>query len=702
MDAAYGAEVTSHHVHGDASFCESHVFSVQVWVNQDMYTISRSYTNFCDFDAILRRKYPKSSLPPLPLAGSPVFAKFNQRQKIPVDALERRGSLGRERQSSVTSPTPEPSRKPVKRTDMSEDISQRRIALTQYLSQLFTLPEILHSQELLNFLDEESEDGDEFTSFTPSTYDIIMGGEELITRTVTKDFEIPVELQSKQILVWRFITKHKDIGFSVVINNQCVIPYQRHNSHEVTIDGMLEATNDCTAILIWDNSYSKMRSKTLSCAVKVLDPEDYESHQLSCAEISRERRHFERRRQALRAALIGSAEALMHSPNVSVGSPVDKQSYATDELKAEIAQLRHEKASLQNALIDAEAAWKQESHVKNMLNDQYGADIAEKDATIASLTAQVAELTLLKAQLREKQEENNDLLNRIDRLTAECEAHKEAAMEAMQQSRRDNSSYQSIQVQYDGTQERLRELSDTIIQLQNTINSQETALINTKREKKQLKSYALQMKKDQDEMMKKYDAMLKEMKHFESMVIKLNSDNYELTQQLMQLSEKYSEFLHGKSLQAQCVENGSPRSSDNNESHHHVSRPNSDFTATTSSTAQKPASRRSFISIPSMPTMHLPNLLGKEASKHHESHGKLNLDETDGAENNTPAQSEGPKPESLTSMFKSWDIMDTLLSFEEKFDNILAMRPDSPVAQTVPRAAGPYNPNDHVVNSFGF
>ena len=43
---------------------------VRVWIGQRMYAVQRSYASFCELDARLRRKYPRSTIPPIPLAGS--------------------------------------------------------------------------------------------------------------------------------------------------------------------------------------------------------------------------------------------------------------------------------------------------------------------------------------------------------------------------------------------------------------------------------------------------------------------------------------------------------------------------------------------------------------------------------------------------------------------------------------------------------
>ena len=86
-----------------------------------------------------------------------------------------------------------------------------------------------------------------------------------------------------KVIIWRFSTKSKDIGFSAEFEGSNVVAYQRYNSHESEITGHLIAPSDGKAVLIWDNTYSKMLNKQLSYIVKIIEGHDYESAQKVCS-----------------------------------------------------------------------------------------------------------------------------------------------------------------------------------------------------------------------------------------------------------------------------------------------------------------------------------------------------------------------------------------------------------------------------------
>lgn len=73
----------------------------------------------------------------------------------------------------------------------------------------------------------------------------------------------------------RFKTKSRDIGFSVEFNGRVAVPYQRYDSHMNSVSGMLSAPSRGTATLIWDNTYSKLRSKLLSYQAAVVSAQHH-------------------------------------------------------------------------------------------------------------------------------------------------------------------------------------------------------------------------------------------------------------------------------------------------------------------------------------------------------------------------------------------------------------------------------------------
>jgi hypothetical protein len=193
----FGAEIVDYVCEGDESNYNDHLFKLRVWVGQRMYFITRSYSAFCELDAVLRKKFPRTQLPAIPLSGAPVFVKMtslSQRAYIanndpthPAASIKRsstslssspsqgsgsnsdsastqRQSIYRKSSSSSSATAglngvQRPRTYSSKRSDKSELIAQKRAPLNVYLSQLFLLPEVLLADCLLYFLDEESVDG---------------------------------------------------------------------------------------------------------------------------------------------------------------------------------------------------------------------------------------------------------------------------------------------------------------------------------------------------------------------------------------------------------------------------------------------------------------------------------------------------------------------------------------------------------------
>ena len=67
------------------------------------------------------------------------------------------------------------------------------------------------------------------------------------------------------VLVWDFSTAHQDIAFSVTLTGiGTVVPCTRESSHEREVVGSFTTPHAGTAVLKWDNTYSRVQSKLLS------------------------------------------------------------------------------------------------------------------------------------------------------------------------------------------------------------------------------------------------------------------------------------------------------------------------------------------------------------------------------------------------------------------------------------------------------
>jgi hypothetical protein len=193
--AYFGAEVTDYYCEGDENNYNDHVFTLRVWVGQRVYHITRSYSAFCELDIGLRKKFPKTNIPAIPLAGATNFVKStsytqraymanndpnNPNAKITSSTSSKSLSVagaatptGGDRQSffrkssttasvvagmnSVNRPKTNATVRGGKFKD--ENVDSKQPLLNVYLNQIFLIPEVLMSDCVLYFLDEESVDG---------------------------------------------------------------------------------------------------------------------------------------------------------------------------------------------------------------------------------------------------------------------------------------------------------------------------------------------------------------------------------------------------------------------------------------------------------------------------------------------------------------------------------------------------------------
>ena len=74
-EATLETVVRSYHLQGPVEDFNSHRWTVDVRCDSLAYTVDRSYVDFCDIDRILRKRFPKTDLMPLPIASASVIQK---------------------------------------------------------------------------------------------------------------------------------------------------------------------------------------------------------------------------------------------------------------------------------------------------------------------------------------------------------------------------------------------------------------------------------------------------------------------------------------------------------------------------------------------------------------------------------------------------------------------------------------------------
>lgn len=174
-------QVLDYNLSDDPGFYQHHVYTLQIWMEQNLYKIDRSYAAFVELDYKLRYQYPRSNLPALPLAGCKSSVKKAPARRFSTVTTDPNLPANTSEKSTK--------RKLMKRIDATEAIGQKKAALNQYMKDLLRVPEILVSEVILSFLDEESVDGLEVEEFDEDMIEnleipLLLQDEEVLTKTV--------------------------------------------------------------------------------------------------------------------------------------------------------------------------------------------------------------------------------------------------------------------------------------------------------------------------------------------------------------------------------------------------------------------------------------------------------------------------------------------------------------------------------------
>ncbi len=208
--------VSDYYQIGDGASYENHYFTIVVKLEDLVYSVDRSYVDFVDLDKCLRKRFPKSPIMALPLEAASTIVKSLSK----FDSTKRRSSVGGSiRDSLVGMDSPQSFKI---RDKIVENISSKLKSLDNYVINLMTLHEMVTSDELMRFLDEEapSMQVDPNSLELLSIYDLLLMSEPVNIVTVRKDEIHQVHLKRGQFIVWRFTTANYDIGFSVELNNE--------------------------------------------------------------------------------------------------------------------------------------------------------------------------------------------------------------------------------------------------------------------------------------------------------------------------------------------------------------------------------------------------------------------------------------------------------------------------------------------------
>lgn len=349
---------------------EGHIFTLEVKLHGHVgnnFIIRRSYSSMIEFDAKLRRTFPKSNILSLPLG---LLEGSKEGQKI--DATLN--------------------------------------SLSQYFVVLLEIPEVLRSSDFCNFLDFEYANGVvPSSSANTSVLDIILAGSVPLNKTVIRTFEVALEVKTTDVIAWSFTTKSRDIGFSITLDGTDLLAYQRYNSHIDPVMGTIEVPNDGTALLLFDNTYSKILAKSLTYSTAVLSAAEIEQTTSSI----RQSIMYGKWRSILRRCLMQQAADL--TPRGSVLQTdqllhgLSLEEIRCDKLESDVEEMRKQNATLRDELKEAKKLLAQTTVDKEELTSRLNS--AQEEAV--SLRAELEE-ALLKSADAEKALRESEAKSRGD------------------------------------------------------------------------------------------------------------------------------------------------------------------------------------------------------------------------------------------------------------------------------------------------
>jgi hypothetical protein len=415
-------KISSYYIVGDGLTFDQHYFVVNVtlYPSSLSYFVDRNYVDFVDLDKKISKKFPHTCIPPLPLMEKEVIEKYLNKVATNGKSITPIATAGAQKPKEwfVGSNDHNPLLIPIVndnfRTINDNNYSNKIDDLTMYLLALLNLHEIVASEELQYFFDEEvSSMQVDIKSLNPlNVHDILLLNNNDSAVTVRKEFQLNIAMKKDQILIWRFSTKYYDIGFSVDFNEETKIVYTRYNSHQQTAMGSLKATEDGTVYLKWDNSYAKLRTKKLSYATRVIKQEDYDIGFGKAMEVQREKRKFLLQRHALKKSVITHASKLssgvVHTASVVHEENVEERRHI-QQLESEIYRLNNE---IETLCTDIDTA-------ADEIDDLEAQKIAAEEALLLAEEARdqmssswrftVTQLEALKQEHQQIQQQNSDM-----------------------------------------------------------------------------------------------------------------------------------------------------------------------------------------------------------------------------------------------------------------------------------------------------
>lgn len=255
---------------GEGDSYDKHFFVIDVMAGPVAYTVDRSYVDFVEFDRRIKKSFPDSAVPSLPLDATYRLQQLIVREAsilldkkkpgTPSSSPSRKSFVSVNDSSTLPSDMRKSTAKNIFKIPVTatEVMKQYESSLTLYLSDISCHHELLTSDILHTFLDEEVVSlFNESIPPTLTVFDLLLINSPVQKCIVHRIEEHYFQLPADSLLVWKFFTAQYDIGFSVESESGSRLPFSRYNAHEKPICGAIESKVPTAVKLVWNNTYAK-------------------------------------------------------------------------------------------------------------------------------------------------------------------------------------------------------------------------------------------------------------------------------------------------------------------------------------------------------------------------------------------------------------------------------------------------------------
>jgi hypothetical protein len=434
---AVDLSIKDYYFTGDGDSYDKHYFSIMLRVGNETYSVDRSYIDFVEFDRRLRKCFPDSAVPTLPLdACNRLQHLINRELGVLLDkrrqvafgngsgSVPAKAFIGPNDLSTLPPEIRKTAAKNIFKIPVtSTEIMRQYIeALSFYLSDITCHHELLTSELLQVFLDEEIVSM--FNDVIPPTltvYDLLLLNSPVNNTIIHRIEEHIFQLPAESMIVWKFFTTQYDIGFSVEMEGMSRLPFTRYNAHEKPICGALETSLPTSVKLVWNNSYAKLYAKQLTWAVRVVHKEQFSEAKAQAMECYNEKKRFERQRKLFRLSAFRQATMISR---VMHGDIIEETFEENIEANLRLQETRLESLQKSNDVLlkDLEKAEIRLNEIETVAENLQDSK-ARVSSTLSSSVEVLGELRSENADLHGEIAELQDSINKKEKKIAELEKY---------------------------------------------------------------------------------------------------------------------------------------------------------------------------------------------------------------------------------------------------------------------------------------